>query len=845
MAESYDSSSIKVLKGLEAVRKRPGMYIGDTRDGSGLHHMVLELIDNSIDETLAGHCDKIQLILHEDKSVTVRDNGRGIPIDEHEEGVSAAEVIMTTLHAGGKFDASSYKVSGGLHGVGLSVVNALSDKLLLTIRRDGKLCHQEYKNGIPEHPLICELSTQDANGGNVFDKGTEVRFYPAAEVFGEIKFDYQILKSRIQEMSYLNSGVHLEILEERSGQTHEFYTEGGVKEYLKQLVKNKGPLHEPFYTRRSFNDIGDGKTKAEIQVEVAMQWCGEGFQERTLCFTNNIKQDDGGTHLTGLRTSLTSVINNYIQKELKRQTDNIAGEDAREGLTAIISLKLPEPRFSSQTKEKLVSSEAKMAVARVITQDLAHFLLENPADGKAIIAKVEEASKAREAAKRARDMVRRKGLLEMNGLPGKLADCQEKLPEKSELFLVEGDSAGGSAKQARNRKNQAVMPLRGKILNVEKQSVSRMFDSQALGSLVTALGTGIGSGNFDADKVRYHKIILMTDADVDGSHIRTLLLTFFYRHMEELIRKGYIYIAQPPLYRVKDGKQEEYLLKEQDFDAYVNRRVADNCKLAPLNNGGEIAGDKLYALLEEIGEHIAGWAELKLDYPMELVDALATCEVNGVYSGPDFEDKKSAESYAAKLQEILGSDNWSVKFDARAAAGEGGIVAVNSIAGMPTNTGDEQFNFAKESEDGDDENEETTEDMMEEKIILNRKFFATGNWKKLSDFRNRNKSLLDAEITLAIKNDEVKVKGLVAAYNSCRKAISKGITVQRYKGLGEMNPEQLWETSMDPEARYMLRVSIENAAEADEIFSILMGDKVEPRRKFIQDNALRAVNLDI
>ena len=824
MSASYDSSSIKVLKGLEAVRKRPGMYIGNTQDGTGLHHMVLELIDNSIDEALAGHCDRVQLVLHEDNSATVRDNGRGIPIDVHEEGKSAAEVIMTTLHAGGKFDASSYKVSGGLHGVGLSVVNALSTKLFLTIKRDGKICTQEYQDGIAATALVCDNyeERKDQSNADNFSRGTQIRFYPAEEVFSKIKFDYQTLKGRLQEMSFLNAGINLEIKDERNGQHVQFFTQGGIREYIKHLAKNKENLHSPFYTNRNYERLG-ANGEAPIQVEMALQWSNDVFQERVLCFTNNIRQNDGGTHLTGLRASLTNVINSYIQKELGRQTYNISGDDTREGLTAIISLKLPEPKFSSQTKEKLVSSEAKIAVAKAVNEDFSTFLLENPSAAKAIIGKIEEASRAREAAKRARDMVRRKGLLEMNRLPGKLADCQEKSPQDSELFLVEGDSAGGSAKQARNRRFQAVMPLRGKILNVEKQPVSKMFDSQALGSLVTALGCGIGSGNFEPNNVRYHKIILMTDADVDGSHIRTLLLTFFYRHMEELIHRGYVYIAQPPLYRVKHGKHEEYLLKEEDFDAYINRRVADNCRLIPVNNGGEFSGVKFYNLLQEINEYINGWDELKHEYHPSVIDALAKCELEGDYRGPDFTDDKHTKAYLERFLEILGPDNWEMEYTS---------LLGNAQIKLKQKLGDIALGPEQEEEEPN-------------YILLEKEFFLSSLWNHLTEFRVKYKQVLQADITVETKGNTTKVKGLLNAYDKCREMISKGISIQRYKGLGEMNPSQLWETSMDPDTRHLSRVSIGNAAEADEIFSVLMGDKVEPRRKFIQDNALRTINLDV
>lgn len=819
MNNSYDSSNIKVLKGLEAVRKRPGMYIGDTRDGSGFHHMVLELIDNSIDEALAGHCNDISIILHADGSATVTDNGRGIPVDMHEEGVTAAEVIMTTLHAGGKFDASSYKVSGGLHGVGLSVVNALSTKLLLTINRAGKIYKQEYKDGIPQEALK-EINRE---GKNDIDNGTTIRFYPSQKIFGKTEFNYILLKNRIQEMSFLNSGIKLNISDERNGDAESFYTQGGLCEYIQYLTKNKTPLHNVFYTKKTFSDIKEGdKSENKVQVEIALQWCS-GFQERIFCFTNNIKQNDGGTHLMGLRMGVTRALTSYILKELKRKNVSINGDDTREGLVALISLKLPEPRFSSQTKEKLVSSEAKTAVTRALAEEFTSFLLEQPAEAKKIVAKIEEAAKAREAARKAREMVRRKGLLEINSLPGKLADCQEKSPERSELFLVEGDSAGGSAKQARNRQNQAVMPLRGKILNVEKQTLSKMLQSQAISSLIMALGCGLGSDNFDINKLRYHKIILMTDADVDGSHIRTLLLTFFYRYLEELIQKGYIYIAQPPLYKVKSGSTEEYLLKESDFSQYLHKQISLSSSFTVLetkdgNKGAVISGDELLDILDNHAQIRARWSELKIDYPIGLVNALEKCGMATEYQYPNFSDPEHCFQYCKKLTELINDEQISVEYEPNLLE-EAAIVVRNKVHG---DKGDNKDVF-----------------------ILGANFFSAPLWKNLMEYNKNNKKLLLSEIIINIKDDTLREKGLAAAYNKVKYLIEKKISVQRYKGLGEMNPEQLWETSMDPTKRYLSRVSMENAAEADIIFSILMGDEVEPRRKFIQDNALRVVNLDI
>lgn len=789
MSEAYDSSSIQVLKGLEAVRKRPGMYIGGAREGGGLHQLVFELIDNSVDEALAGHCTDILTVLHKDDSVSVRDNGRGIPVDVHEEGMPAAQVIMTTLHAGGKFDSNSYKVSGGLHGVGLSVVNGLSHRLVLEISRDGYLYHQEYREGVPQGKL--KKGRKDDN------RGTFIRFYPNRQVLKDkTPFDYKLISKRLEDLSFLNAGVRLELQDERNGQTRVFHHRGGLLEYIALLNKGKNVLHEPFYTRCSSN---------QIQVELAMQWSG-GFQEDVLCFTNNIPQGDGGSHLMGLRGALTRVVSQYIQRELGNKKGEISGEDVREGLTAVLSLKLPEPRFSSQTKEKLVSPEAKKAVEQVIGTRFRDFLLENPAAAKKIAHHIQEAAQARLAARKARELVRRKSVLSLSNLPGKLADCQEKSPEKAEIFLVEGDSAGGSAKQGRNRRNQAVMPLRGKILNVEKQISSKMLRSATINSLILALGCGISKQNMDISRLRYHKVILMTDADVDGSHIRTLLLTFFYRHMTELLEAGYIYIAQPPLYKVKNGSEEKYLLKEAELTGFLHQRIVKDFQWQR-ENGDSIQGTALARLLDDYATYRETHTQLCHSLSAALVSLLA----QEGYRGPDFSQLSEVRDYLARLRQA--GEHEDFRFTLQEAPSYGVLVEEVGQEGHL--------------------------------VLLDSSFFSQPVIRQMHDYYDKHRHLLKAKMRLLRKEEAGPwQQGMDAIYQFSRAQAQQGVSLQRYKGLGEMNPDQLWETSMDPAVRRLCQITIQEGKEADRIFSILMGEEVEPRRKFIQENALKAINLD-
>lgn len=787
MTESYDSSSIKVLKGLEAVRKRPGMYIGGAREGGGLHQLVFELIDNSMDEALAGHCTNILTVLHKDDSVSVRDDGRGIPVDVHEEGVPAAQVIMTTLHAGGKFDSSSYKVSGGLHGVGLSVVNGLSHQLLLEIRRDGHLYKQQYSEGVPQGKLK-KVRKDDS-------RGTFIRFYPNRKVLKDkTPFDYRLISKRLEEIAFLNAGVRLELQEERKGKTKVFHHIGGLLEYIEMLNKGKPVLHKPFYVKRA---IG------QIQVELVMQW-SSGFQEEILCFTNNIPQADGGSHLIGFRGALTRVISQYINQESGNKKEDISGDDVREGLTAVLSLKLPEPRFSSQTKEKLVSPEAKKAVEQVIGTQVKDFLLEHPGDAKKIARHIHEAAQARLAARKARELVRRKSVLSLSSLPGKLADCQEKSPEKAEIFLVEGDSAGGSAKQGRNRHNQAVMPLRGKILNVEKQVSSKMMQSATINSLILALGCGISKQNMDLSRLRYHKIILMTDADVDGSHIRTLLLTFFYRYMTELLEEGYIYIAQPPLYKVKNGSEERYLLKEEELTEFLHQLIVKHFHW----QGEEdtlIKGAKLAELLADY----AAYQEMETQLGHSLSPALVGILAQQAYQGPDFKQSAQVQAYLVRLQQA--GEHQDLRFSLK-----DGYILVEEA-------GREGY-----------------------EIQLDDPFFSQPSIEQLRNYHKKYQHLLAVKLR-QVKKGELSPwqQGIAAIYEYACDQAQQGISLQRYKGLGEMNPEQLWETSMDPSVRRLCQVTVGEGKEADRIFSILMGEEVEPRRKFIQENALKVVNLDI
>ncbi|NBW26462.1 MAG: DNA topoisomerase (ATP-hydrolyzing) subunit B [Methylophilaceae bacterium] len=760
--QEYNSDSIKILKGLDAVRKRPGMYIGDTSDGSGLHHMVFEVLDNAIDESLAGHCDDIKIIIHPDNSVSISDNGRGIPTDIKEDDEfkrSAAEIVMTELHAGGKFDQNSYKVSGGLHGVGVSVVNALSEWLRLKVCRNGKVYQMEFKRGERVAPLA-EMGTTDR-------RGTEVHFFPSAETFTNIDFHYEILAKRIRELSFLNNGVKMELIDQRTNKSENFAYSGGVKGFVEYMNRSKSVLH-----KKPFHAFGE---KDGISVEVSMQW-NDSYGENVQCFTNNIPQRDGGTHLTGLRTAMTRTLNNFIeQNELaKKAKVETTGDDMREGLTCILSVKVPEPKFSSQTKDKLVSSEVQPVVSDVVASKLADFLAESPADAKIICNKIIDAARAREAARKARDMTRRKGAMDSMGLPGKLADCQEKDPSLCEIYLVEGDSAGGSAKQGRDRKNQAILPLKGKILNVEKARFDKLLSSQEIATLITALGTGIGKDDFNVEKLRYHRIIIMTDADVDGAHIRTLLLTFFYRQMPELVERGHIYIAQPPLFKVKQGKHEQYLKDEQELDQYLLESAIKEATLLTKKGGSNLTGEALGEIARQMVLTEAVIRRIAPHYDEAVLRAIL--HVGAI----DLTSEAKAEKVAQAIRERLINKS-TEKSEV--------IVSLD-------------------------------EETKSYKLAVNK--FVHGNGEK-SESISSFKEALDWLLGEAKHN----------------------LNIQRYKGLGEMNPEQLWETTMDPNVRRLLKVQIEDAISADEIFSTLMGDQVEPRRAFIENNALGASNLDI
>lgn len=803
---AYDSSKIKVLKGLDPVRKRPGMYIGDVHDGTGLHHMVFEVVDNAIDEALEGFCDTVEVVIYENGFVGVKDNGRGIPVDYHaEEKRSAAEVILTVLHAGGKFDENSYKISGGLHGVGISVVNALSDDLHLIIRTSGKIHEQFYKQGVPVEDIKVI--------GECEDTGTEVRFKPSVETFTDICFEYDVLAKRLRELAFLNSGITIKITDERSDKEDLFFYEGGLSAFIDYLNTNKDPIHEKgLYFSKTDSSSG-------MSVELALQW-NESYQENVYCFTNNIPQRDGGTHLAGFKSALTRTINKYIELEKidKKEKVSLAGEDAREGLTAIVSVKVPDPKFSSQTKEKLVSSEVKTFVDSSLAENLMDFLMESPKEAKLIIAKIIEASRARTAARKAREMTRRKNTLEIAGMPGKLADCSDKDPANSEIYLVEGDSAGGSAKQARDRKTQAILPLKGKILNVEKARFDKMLSFNEIAILITALGCGIGRDEFDADKLRYHKVIIMTDADVDGAHIRTLLLTFFYRHMPELFLRGNIYIAQPPLYKLTKGKQEQYIKDDKEYAGYLTQQMLACGQLCLGLDAPSISGEAFEKIITNYQLVKRSAVRLGREYGADLMWLLAEARALDVTS---IKSESDISSWVQSMQNIMAKrtvvyDKYKVKIVVEHDEEKGAYIPV--------------INFIDHG--------------LQKRMVLNSAIILSRNYINLMALSKTIVDIDGKDLILQTKDSQESFSSLFEMLTYLEKQAGKNLVVQRYKGLGEMNPDQLWDTTMDADNRSMLQVSVEDAINADQMFTTLMGDHVEPRKQFIEDNAILAENID-